>query len=312
MKIGVVITMILILLGSVCIGVLHMANATQIPVELEMNEKKDEKENEKVLKISKLETTTEIHVFIAASLSSVMDEIATLYYEQQPNVTILFNADSSGTLMQQILEGASCDIFFSAATDKMETLEENELVVNGSRVDLLNNKVVLITPKDSGTQVTGFNDLYKAKNMALADGSVPVGNYARKILIHLGMIEHIEDAVDSDEVSAAEISKALGGIEINECSNVSKVKEAVKEGSNEIGIVYYSDAYSIQEDVDILAEAGSDLTGDIIYPVALINNLDAVEDTTLAAKEFLLFLQTKEVAQIFEKHKFFVPNSAEE
>ena len=127
---------------------------------------------------------TEIQVFIAASLAGAMEEVQVLYNEEQPNVKISYNADSSGTLLTQVQEGYACDIFFSAAPKQMNTLEEGNYLVEGTRVNLLNNQVVLITPKDSGTEVTGFEDMYKAENMALADGSVPVGRYTRTILMN--------------------------------------------------------------------------------------------------------------------------------
>ena len=267
------------------------------------------KDTELVEATENIETTTitveetEISVFIAASLSGAMNEIADLYHETHPEVTILYNADSSGTLMQQIEEGAACDIFFSAATKQMNQLENDGYIVDGSRVDLLGNKVVLITGKDSDTAVTGFDNLDKAANMALADGSVPVGKYTRTILVNNGTLESTDDV---SAITATEISEALNGIEINECSNVSKVKEAVKEGSNEIGTVYFSDAYSVKDDVVILAEADTSLSGDIIYPVALVTNDEATEAESKAAADFLTFLQGKECLTIFENYMFII------
>lgn len=243
----------------------------------------------------------ELSVFIAASLNDAMNEIASLYNEKHPEVTILYNADSSGTLMQQIEEGATCDIFFSAATKQMNQLEEDGYIIPDSRVDLLGNKVVLITGKNSGTKVTGFDDLEKAANMALADGSVPVGKYTRTILVNNGTLEPVDDV---SSITASEISQALNNLEINECSNVSKVKEAVKEGSNEIGTVYYSDAYSVKDDVTIIAEADTELSGNIIYPVALVKNQEA-SNSEIAA-DFLKFLQEDECLEIFKSYMFVI------
>lgn len=246
---------------------------------------------------------TRIQVFIAASLTNAMEEAAAVYNETHPEVTIWYNADSSGTLMQQITEGASCDIFFSAAAAQMDRLEEEGLVIDGTRVDLLNNKVVLITAKGGDTQVTGFADMDRAESLALADGSVPVGKYTRQILVNMGILEGGEDV---SSITSNQVSEALGGIEINECGNVSRVKEAVKEGANEIGTVYYSDAYSVKEDVDILEEADTDLTGEIVYPVARIRNDEAVPEQTAAAEDFLAFLQTDDACAIFEKYMFVI------
>ena len=247
--------------------------------------------------------TAEVQLFIAASLEGVFQEIIPLYEESQPNVTITYNADSSGKLMTQIEEGFACDVFFSASTAKVDTLTSEGLVMEGTRVDLLCNKLALITPKDSGTTVTGFADLANASSMALADGSVPAGKYARQVLISLGILDGSKAAAD---YTTEEISTALGGLEINECSNVSKVKEAIKEGSNEVGAVYYSDAYSIIDDIDILEIADSSLTGDILYPVCRIVNPEATEAESAAADDFIAFLQTDAAKAVFENYMFTI------
>lgn len=244
---------------------------------------------------------TEIQVFIAASLSGAMEEIKTLYNEIQPNVTITYNADSSGTLLTQVQEGYECDIFFSAAPTQLNTLEDEGYLVSGTRKDLLKNQVVLIAPKGSKTLVTGFEDMAKASSMALAGGSVPVGNYTRKILMNLGVLDKVEDP---SAYTSTDVSKALGDIEINECSNVSKVAEAIKEGSNEIGTVYYSDAYSILDSIDIIAYADANLSGDIIYPVAQLTNKEADDLQSEAAKDFLTYLESEEALKVFENYMF--------
>ena len=126
---------------------------------------------------------TEIQVFIAASLNTVMQDLAKLYNEQHPEVTITFNADSSGKLLTQIEEGYACDVFFSAAQKQMNTLdEEDKLVVEGTRKNVVNNQVCVITTKDSGTKVTGLQNIGEAASIALADGSVPVGKYTRQAM----------------------------------------------------------------------------------------------------------------------------------
>lgn len=245
----------------------------------------------------------EVQLFIAASLEGAFKEIIPLYNATQPNVKITYNADSSGTLLTQVQEGFACDIFFSAATSQVKTLEEEGYMIAGSRVDLLANKLALITLKGSGTAVTGFADLANAKSIALADGSVPAGKYTRQLLISLGVLDGAKEAKD---YTTADVSAALGGVEINECSNVSKVKEAVKEGSNEIGTVYYSDAYSVKDDVDILEVADTALTGSILYPVCRVNNAEATAAQTAAADDFLAFLQTDAVKVIFEQYMFII------
>ncbi|MGM9537784.1 MAG: molybdate ABC transporter substrate-binding protein [Candidatus Onthomonas sp.] len=244
---------------------------------------------------------TEIQVFIAASLSNAFEELVQMYGERYPNVKITLNADSSGTLLSQIEEGYECDIFFSAAAKQINQLEEDDLEVEGTRVDLLRNEVVLITWKGSGTAVTGLENLAEAASMALADGSVPAGNYTRKALQAMGVLD---SETTSSDITTEAVSEALGGLEINECSNVSKVLQAVAEGSNEVGTVYYSDAYSDIDRVDILEHISSELTGDIIYPVAQVVNPEADEVQTAAAADFLAFLQTDEAMEVFETYMF--------
>lgn len=243
----------------------------------------------------------EIQVFIAASLENAFKDLIALYNEAQPNVTVTCNADSSGTLLTQIEEGYECDVFFSAATKQMKALEADGLVVDGTRVDLLRNEVVLITWKGSGTKVTGIDNLGDAASIALADGSVPVGKYTRVALQNLGALD--KDA-DPSGISTEDVSAALGGVEINECGNVSKVKEAVKEGSNEVGTVYYSDAYSVRDDVDIIQHLSTDLTGAIVYPMCRVTNAEADAAQTAAADDFFTFLQTPEAMAIFEEYMF--------
>lgn len=269
------------------------SSAASQDVETAEPEKETLKENQK--------EETEIQVFIAASLSNAFDQLVQIYGERYPDVKITLNADSSGTLLSQIEEGYECDLFFSAAPKQMNQLEEDGLTVEGTRVDLLRNEVVLITWKGSGTSVTNLENLSEAASMALADGSVPAGNYTRKALQAMGVLD---SETASSDITTETISQALGGLEINECSNVSKVLQAVAEGSNEVGTVYYSDAYSDIDRVDILEHISSDLTGDIIYPVAQVVNAAADEAQTAAAADFLAFLQTDEAMAIFETYMF--------
>lgn len=243
----------------------------------------------------------EIQVFIAASLDNAFQDIVKLYSESQPNITVTLNADSSGTLLTQIQEGFTCDIFFSAATQQMDTLEEDGLNIEGTRVDLLKNQLALITYKDSGTTVTSLENLSDASSMALSDSSVPAGKYTRVALQALGILD---TSLDPAEITSQEVSDALGGLTINETSNVSKTLEAVAEGSNEVGAVYYSDAYSRIDDIEILEMVPTDLTGEIIYPMCRVQNAEADDAVTAAADDFYAFLQTPEVIEIFENYMF--------
>ena len=229
----------------------------------------------------------DLYVFIAASLANAMDEIQKDFNEEYPDVNILFNADSSGTLQTQIEEGSRCDIFFSAATKQMDALVDEELAEKDSVVDLLENKVVLIKPKGGETKVTGFENITDAKNIALAGEDVPVGQYSREIFKNLG----IEDEVNK--------------MEINEGKNVTDVLASVSERSNEIGIVYATDAASVADKVDIIAEApeGS-LETPVLYPVGLTVDAEASDEEKAAADAFLAYLQTDDAMKVFEDYGF--------
>ena len=247
------------------------------------------------------EEETEIQVFIAASLNTVMTELAEKYNEDHPNVKITFNADSSGTLLTQIQEGYECDIFFSAAQKQMDDLEADGLMVEGTRADVVNNQVVVVTLKESGTKVTGLENLGDAESIALAGGSVPVGRYTRQALINLGVLPGTDDPA---AVTTEEVSEALGGVEISEQDNVSKVLTAVVEGSCEVGTTYYSDTYGYEDDLEILETVSYDLTGNVIYPIARVVNKEADDAQTAAAEDFLEYVLSDEAKEVFEAYYF--------
>ena len=244
---------------------------------------------------------TEIQVFIAASLNTVMTELADMYNEEHPEVKITYNPDSSGTLLTQIEEGYECDIFFSAAQKQMDDLEADGLMVEGTRADVVNNQVVVVSLKDSGTKVTGLENLGEAESIALAGGSVPVGRYTRQALLNLGILQKTDDPAS---ITTEEVSEALGGVEISEQDNVSKVLTAVAEGSCEVGTTYYSDTYGYEEQLDILQTVSYDLTGDVIYPIARVVNEEADDAQTAAAEDFLEFILSDEAKAVFESCYF--------
>lgn len=230
-----------------------------------------------------------VQVYIAASLSNAMDEISANYKSVQPNVELVFNAGSSGKLQTQIEEGGACDVFFSAATKQMDALVEGGYVQEADVTDLLENKVQLIKPAGTETKVTGFENITDAANLALAADTVPVGQYAREIFENLGI---------TDQVMA---------MEINECEDVSAVLAAVSEGSNEVGIVYATDAASVADKVDVIATADeTELQSKVIYPVGLVKNAEADDAEAAAAQAFVDYLKTPEAAAVFEKYGFTV------
>ena len=240
------------------------------------------------------EVKGEIYAFIAASLGNAMEEIQKDFNELYPDVEIFYNADSSGTLQTQIEEGARCDFFFSAAQKQMNALVEEELAVKDSVVNLLENKVVLIKPKDGETRVTGFENITDAENIALAGEDVPVGQYAREIFANLDILDVVNE------------------MEINEGKNVTEVLTAVAEGSNEVGVVYATDAASVADQVEIIAEApAGSLETPVLYPAGLVEDPEATKDDTKAAETFLAYLQSDEALEVFEKYGF-APYMAEE
>lgn len=246
--------------------------------------------------------STQITVFAAASLENALNEVIKKYNETQPNVTIIPSYDSSGTLLAQIEEGAACDVFFSAAQKQMDTLQnDDQLVVDGTRHNVVNNQVVVITYKGSGTAVTGLENLKDAKSIAMADGSVPVGKYTRQAMVNAGMLDAVDDV---STIPTDVISQALDGVEINECGNVSAVKTQVAEGSNEVGTVYYSDTYGLEDKLDILQVIGYDLTGNVIYPIAQVKNDEADELEQKAALDFVNFVKSDAAKAIFDSYYF--------
>ena len=248
---------------------------------------------------------TQVLVFAAASMQSALEELEAAYEAENPDIDIVLNCDSSGTLMTQIQEGAPCDVFFSAAQAQMDELEAAGLVVDGTRQNVLNNQLVVVTYPDSGTKVKKLKSIGKAKSIALADGSVPVGKYTRQAMINLGLLEAADDPA---AITTQEVSDALGGVEISEQGNVSKVLEAVKEGSCEVGTVYLSDTYGQEDAVEILQKVPYKVTGNIIYPIAQIVNQDADEAETAAAAAVEEYFTNEAAKELYAEHLFDVEN----
>lgn len=249
------------------------------------------------------EQNTTITLFAAKSLNTVMTELIEEYGKLNPNVTIVGNYDSSGTLMTQIEEGAACDVFFSAAQKQMNQLENDGLIVEKTRHNVVNNQVCVVTYKGSNTKVTGLDNLSMAQSMALADSSVPVGKYTRQALVKAGILT-AQGIDDTAAITTQTISETLGGLEINECANVGAVTTAVAEGANEVGTVYYSDIYGFEDKLEILEVVSYDLTGDVIYPVGQVVNNEADELQQQAASDFVEFLISDEAKVIFQKYYF--------
>ena len=273
------------------------AESSVVETESSKAETESAKETEKATEGEK----TEVQVFVAASLKNVMEELGAQYEKENPSVKLIFQADSSGKLLTQIQEGYACDVFFSAAQKQMDTLQEEGKLVEGTRQNVVNNQLCVITRKDSGTKVTGLETLKDAKSIALADGTVPVGRYTRKALVSLGILPEAEDL---SKISTKEVSDALGGVEISEQSNVSKVLAAVVEGSSEVGTSYYSDTYGKDTDVEILEKVSYDLSGNVIYPISQVVNDEASEAEITEAKKFVEFVCSDTAKETFQKYYF--------
>ena len=235
-----------------------------------------------------------LNVFAAASMTETLDQLITVYREKEPNVTITPTYDSSGTLKTQIQEGAPCDLFISAAQKQMNQMdstvdaaggnEENlDFVLQGTRVDLLENKVVLAVPDDNKADIRSFSDLATDKLTLLSIGNedVPVGAYSEEILTSLGILDTLKDN-----------NKLTYG------SNVKEVTTAVKEGTVDAGIIYATDAFSA--DLTVVDQAGSDLCSPVIYPAAVMNTTQNEQ----AARDFLTFLQSDEAMEVFQSVGF--------
>jgi molybdate transport system substrate-binding protein len=233
-------------------------------------------ETQKVEAESKALEQAELYVFIAASLKNTMETVKKEYESEHPEVTIIYNADSSGTLKTQIEEGARCDIFFSAATKQMDELEKGGFVKEGSVQNLLMNQMVLIKPKGKETAVTGFDTITAASSLALAGEDVPVGQYARKLFEKMGILDKVMS------------------MEINQGPNVTAVLTAVAEGSNEVGIVYATDAASMSDQVEVIAKVDKEMLDPALYPVGLIDDKEASEVEKSAAADFMKYLTGSE------------------
>ena len=249
----------------------------------------------------------EIHLYAAASMENAFTQIIEMYKQVQPNITVTGNYDSSGKLLTAIEEanGTDIDIFFSAGKKQVTTLNETDgLVVEGSVVDLLGNALCLVTYNGSDTKVTGWDNLGDAANMALCDGTVPAGQYTRKLLVAKGILPEADDV---NAYTSEEISQTLGGLEINEAENVSAAAANVVEHSNEITTCYYTDYYSYKDQLTIIAmDEKGEFTGSIIYPVCQVKNPNADEALLAATEDFLNYIQSDEILDVFAEYCFVV------
>lgn len=242
----------------------------------------------------------ELIVFAAASMTETLNEIAGMYKEVAPNVTLTFNFDSSGKLLTQISEGADCDLFISAAPEQMNAMDGSliddkdknpdglDLIVTDSRIDLLENKVTLAVPEGNPKGIESFDqlaELLKSGDVLLAIGNsdVPVGQYTQKIFAYYGL----DEAALTDCLTYG--------------NNVKEVTTQVSEASTDCGIIYATDAYSTG--LTVVDSATAEMCGQVIYPAAVLKG-----EKEEAAQAFLDYLQTADAMSVFESVGFSPAN----
>ena len=238
----------------------------------------------------------ELIVFAAASMTETLNEIAEMYKEVAPNVTLTFNFDSSGKLLTQISEGADCDLFISAAPTQMNAMdgsligdtEKNpdglDLIVTDSRVDLLENKVTLAVPEGNPKGIESFDQLAQLLKggdvlLAIGNSDVPVGQYTQKIFAYYGLDE-----------SAMTDCLTYG-------NNVKEVTTQVSEAAADCGIIYATDAFSAG--LEVVDSATAEMCGQVIYPAAVLKG-----EKEEAARAFLAYLETDAAMTVFERVGF--------
>ena len=240
---------------------------------------------------------TELIVFAAASMTETLNQIAEEYKKVAPEITLTFNFDSSGTLKTQIQEGADCDLFISAGQKQMNQLDKSakpednteglDFVAEGTRINLLENKVVLCVPEGNPKGINSFDDLAAKLSsgeilMAMGNSDVPVGQYTQKILAFYNLNE--EELANAGSITYG--------------TNVKEVTTQITEGSVDCGIVYCTDAFSAG--LEPVAYATADMCGQVIYPAAVLNISKAPEE----AQKFLDYLTGADTMAIFEKVGF--------
>ena len=226
----------------------------------------------------------ELIVFGAASMTETLNEIAVLYASIAPNVTLIFNFDSSGTLLTQIQESAECDVFISAAQRQMNVLDDAGSLLAGTRFNLVENKVALVVPSGNPANIHSFEDAANASLIALGNSDVPVGQYSEEIFTNMGVW-------NDDFLSRV----TLGG-------NVKEVTTWVSEGAVDCGVVYATDAFSAGLEIVADAPEGT-LQTPVVYPAAAIADTENAD----AARAFLDYLKTPDAASVFQSVGFTIP-----
>lgn len=223
----------------------------------------------------------EITIAAAASLQDAANELKDMYTQKHPEITITYNFASSGTLQKQIEEGAPADLFISAGKKQMDALQEQELIVDTSRQDLLGNTLVLIAKKDS--KLKSFEGLTDPSVQKISIGTpetVPAGKYAQESLTTLALWDKIQNKI----VMAKDVRQVLTYVET---------------GNVDAGLVYNSDAI-MGKDIEVAAIAPADSHKPIVYPMAVVKSSQHQQE----AQDFAAFLSSAEAAKVFTKYGF--------
>lgn len=229
-----------------------------------------------------VQTNSTLLISAAASLKDSLEEVKQSYQKIKSKVTVNYNFGASGTLQQQIENGAPADVFISAAQKQMNELQQKNLILPETRRNLLTNSIVLVVPKDSNT-VSNFRSLASPKVKRIAVGeprSVPVGQYTEEIFKNLGILEQLKP-------------KFTYG------NSVRNVLAAVESGNADAGVVYATDA-KISNQVKVVETAAANLHSPVVYPIAVLKNSKNVAD----AKEYAQFLTSTNARSIFTKYGF--------
>jgi molybdate transport system substrate-binding protein len=242
---------------------------------------------------------TRITFFAAASMTETLSSVAEKYQKEHPDVDIVFSFDSSGTLKTQIVEGAYCDIFMSASTKQMNELDKNsgkaapgaDYVLSDTRVNLLENKVVLAVPDGNPKNIGSFAELVNSLNegrvlLAIGNSDVPVGQYTQKLFAYYGL--NMDDLYRSKTLTVG--------------NNVKEITTQVKEGVADAGIIYSTDAYSAG--LTFVDTANTEMVGKVVYPVAVLKQSKHQKE----ARDIVNYLKNDESRRIFESVGFTVLN----
>lgn len=245
------------------------------------------------------EQPIEVVVFAAASMEATLTQIAEQYKTVAPNISLVFNFDSSGILRDQIREGAVCDLFISAGQKQMNQLDaedssgqnqdNSDFIYSDSRINLVENKVVLAVPDDNPAKITSFQDLAsdKCSLLCIGNSDVPVGSYSLEILEHLGI----------------SISQLETESKVTYATNVTEVATQIKEGVVDCGIIYATDAFT--HGLSVVDKATAEMCSQVVYPAAVVKN--GTEASVQAAQDFLDYLHTNaDAASVLENVGFSV------